>query len=90
MGCGAQLGLGMMSGGNGSVWMTGERDGEGEKWTKKGWSREEQSRNRKVSFWIITGGTFTAGTEEGLYMGLRVKLTLEFGSEERSGDSAEV
>lgn len=31
MGPGAQLGLGMMSGGNGSVWMTGERRGGGRK-----------------------------------------------------------
>lgn len=62
----------------------------GRKMDKERTSREEQSRNRKVSFWIITGGTFTAGTKEGLYMGLRVKLMLEFGSEERSRDSAEV
>lgn len=55
----------MMSRGNGSVWMSGERDEGGEKWTEEGRSREEKRGNRKVSFWIITGGMSTAGTEEG-------------------------
>lgn len=45
------------------------REMEGE---KMGEERTEQSRNRnrKVSFWIITGGTFIAGTEEGTSVGL--------------------
>lgn len=50
------------------------REMEGE---KMGEERTEQSRNRKVSFWIITGGTFTAGTEEGTDVGL--SLTQRWG-----------
>lgn len=38
----------------------------GEKWTEEGRSAEQKRRNRKVSFWIITGGTSTAGAEEGI------------------------
>lgn len=74
VGCGAQLGLGMMSRGNGSVWMSGERRRGGEKWTEEGKNGEERRRNRKVSFWNITGGSSTAGTEERADMCLCVTL----------------
>lgn len=56
MGRGAQLGPEMMSGGNGSVWMSGEGDGGLEKWTEGRSGIKEERRKRKVSFWITAGG----------------------------------
>lgn len=38
----------------------GEKNGQ----RKNGAERSRAGTGRKVSFWIITGGTFTAGTEE--------------------------
>lgn len=46
----------------------------GEKRTEEGRSGEEKRSYGKVSFRIITGGTSTAGTEEGMDMCLCVTL----------------
>ena len=43
-----------------------EGDEVGEKWTEERMKREEKGRNKKVSFWIITGGMSAAGTEEAM------------------------